>query len=63
MRMVTINLCGSLVQLVWLNGALVRLSELQSLIESQKQSREAKIPASTASAKGTTAGNVAAWRE
>jgi hypothetical protein len=39
MEMVTLNQCGELVRLVWLNGALVRLSELQESLEKQKASR------------------------
>jgi hypothetical protein len=50
--MVTIMECGRLIRLAWINGALVRLSELQSQLESQKRSREAREDVSTA-AKGS----------
>jgi hypothetical protein len=52
--------CGRLTRLVWLNGALVRLSELQSQLESQKASREQRADASTGSVQVRTAGNVQA---
>ena len=47
MEMVTLNQCGALIRYVWINRALVRLSELQSQLESQKASREAREDAST----------------
>jgi len=54
-QMVTINLCGTLVRLVWINGALARLTELQEAIKKQQQSRNPsralEVPACTASEK------------
>jgi hypothetical protein len=63
MEMVTVNQCGALIRYVWINRALVHLSELQSQLESQKASREQKEDVCTASAKVRTAGSVAASRE
>jgi hypothetical protein len=62
-QMVTIMECGRRIRLAWINGALVRLSELQSQLESQKASREAKEDVYMASARVKTAGSVAASRE
>jgi hypothetical protein len=56
-RMVTIMECGRLIRLAWINGALVRLSELQSQLESQKASREQREDVCTASVSVSAAGN------
>jgi hypothetical protein len=59
-RMVTTMECGALIRYVWINRALVRLSELQSQLESQKASRERREDASTGSAQASAAGSVQA---
>jgi hypothetical protein len=59
--MVTIMECGQPIRLVWINSALVRLSELQEAIENQKASRTIghEEPVCTASAEESTVGSAA----
>jgi len=62
MQRITVNRCGRLVSLLWLNGALVSLSEIQETIENQKSRRESqRVSARTERNEDSTAGGVAVW--